>query len=206
MIRVNLLTTERKAAKKKINLLRGNEPALGALAILAITGAILGWRYWALDRESKDLEAQISAAQQQTAQLRVVIQQVQQYEDRRKQLQNRVELIEQLRSQQTGPVHLLDEISRSLPPALWLTELKQGASADDVLIEGRCTTLTGLSDFVGALEQSGYFKRSIEIVSTVTDTSKSDAELIKFQIKAVFQKPGAAPAVQAVSQTVEGKH
>ena len=39
-------------------------------------------------------------------------------------------LIEQLRNGQTGPVHMLDQISRALPPMLWLTELKQ-AGADD---------------------------------------------------------------------------
>ena len=32
---------------------------------------------------------------------------------------------------------------------------------DDVVIDGRCTTLTGLSEFVSNLEASGYFKRSI---------------------------------------------
>ena len=34
-------------------------------------------------------------------------------------------LIEQLRKDQTGPVHMLDQISRALPPMLWLTEMKQ---------------------------------------------------------------------------------
>ena len=61
-------------------------------------------------------------------------------------------LIEQLRKGQTGPVHMLDQISRALPPMLWLTELKQGADANEVVIDGRCTTLTGLSDFVANLE------------------------------------------------------
>ena len=55
-------------------------------------------------------------------------QQVQQFEQRKAQLQQRVALIEQLRKDQTGPVHMLDQISRALPPMLWLTELKQGAA------------------------------------------------------------------------------
>ena len=76
-----------------------------------------------------------------------MIQQVQQFEQRKAQLQQRVVLIEQLRKGQTGPVHMLDQISRALPPMLWLTELKQ-TGGNDVVIDGRCTTLTGLSDFV----------------------------------------------------------
>ena len=71
---------------------------------------------------------------------------MQQFEQRKAQLQQRVVLIEQLRKGQTGPVHMLDQISRALPPMLWLTELKQVGA--DVVIDGHCTTLTGLSDFV----------------------------------------------------------
>ena len=108
------------------------------------------------------------------------------------QLSQRVTLIEQLRKGQTGPVHMLDQISRSLPPMLWLTELKQGGSGE-VVVDGRCTTLTSLSDFVANLEASGYFKRSIDIVSTSTETMpQPPGELIKFSIKAVFQQPGDA--------------
>ncbi len=75
-------------------------------------------------------------------------------------------LIEDLRKGQTGPVHMLDQISRSLPPMLWLTEVKQVGA--DVLIDGLSTTQTGVSDFVDNLEASGYFKRSIDIVGTTT--------------------------------------
>ena len=63
--------------------------------------------------------------------------------------------------------------------------------------DGKCTTLTGLSEFVSNLEASGYFKRSVEIVSTASDapTSTAGNELIRFTIKAVFQVPGeTAPA------------
>ena len=85
---------------------------------------------------------------------------------------------------------MLDQISRALPPMLWLTEMKQVGR--DVVIEGRCTTLTALSDFVANLEASGYFKRSVEIVSTQTETiGQPPGELIKFSVKAQFQPPGA---------------
>ena len=74
--------------------------------------------------------------------------QVQQFEQRKAQLSQRVTLIEQLRKGQTGPVHMLDQISRSLPPMLWLTELKQGGSGE-VVVDGRCTTLSGYPSTVG---------------------------------------------------------
>jgi Tfp pilus assembly protein PilN len=120
-----------------------------------------------------------------------VIAQVQQFEQRSAQLQQRVSLIEQLRRDQTGPVHMLDQISQALPPMLWLTNLKQGANPDEVMIEGRCTTLTGLSDFVANLERSGYFRKSVEIVSSQSEAQAPTqrGELIRFSIKALFQRP-----------------
>jgi type IV pilus assembly protein PilN len=99
-----------------------------------------------------------------------------------------VTLIEELRKGQTGPVHLLDEVSRSLPDTMWLTELKQTAA--DVAIDGRCTTLTALSDFVSGLELSNYFERPVEIVdSTVEPSTAAGPELIRFSVKARFKAP-----------------
>ena len=46
---------------------------------------------------------------------------------------------------------------------LWLTDVKQTPNANEVLIDGRATAMTNLSDFVGNLEASGYFQKSIEI-------------------------------------------
>src|SRR2546429_2040800 len=141
--------------------------AIGCSLILVLALAFIGWRYWALAHESNQLDAEIAAAQQETTRLHAVILQVQQFEQRKAQLQQRVVLIEQLRKGQTGPVHMLDQVSRALPPMLWLTELKQ--TGDDVQIDGKTTVLTSLTDFVTNLESSGYFKKSIDIVNTTTE-------------------------------------
>jgi type IV pilus assembly protein PilN len=200
MIRINLLAAERDKSKKKAVTLgtAGQKLTIGCSLILILAVLVIGWRYWAVSRESNQVDAEIAAAQQETTRLHSVIQQVQQFEQRKAQLQQRVVLIEQLRKGQTGPVHMLDQISHALPPMLWLTELKQAGT--DVLIDGKCTTLTGLSEFVTNLEASGYFKRSIEIVDTKTEAvAQPPTELIKFTIKATFQQPGdaAKPAAGA---------
>jgi type IV pilus assembly protein PilN len=206
MIRINLLSVERAGAKKRGPSLQlaGQKLTIGCALILVATAALIGWRYWAISRDSNTLDAEISAAQQETARLHGVIEQVQVFEQRRAQLQQRVVLIEQLRKGQTGPVHMLDQVSRALPPMLWLTELKQNDKVPgEVTIDGRCTTLTGLSDFVANLEATGYFKKSVEIVSTAAEPMTTPpGELIRFSIRAVFESPAdakpAAPAVPAV--------
>jgi type IV pilus assembly protein PilN len=214
VIRVNLIG-ERRAVKKRAPILAGQRVAIGAVLILGAAAGTVGYRFWKVNQDSQQLDADIAAAQLETQRLHAVITQVQQFEQRRAQLQQRVSLIEQLRREQTGPVHILDEISRAMPEMLWLTQIKQSVGGTDVVIDGRCTTLTSLSDFVAALEASGYFQRSIEIVSTATEapatlTKTAPAELIKFQVKAIFQRPGdAKPAsagtATAMAQSAEGR-
>ncbi len=193
MIRVNLLTVERVRAKKKFTFNVGQKLTVACSAVLILAGLFIGWRYWTLQRDVKQLDDEIAAAQKEKARLNSIIQQVQQFDGQKAQLQQRVTLIEQLRKGQSGPVHMLDQISRALPPMLWLTELKQNEKTpEEVLLEGRCTNLTALSTFASNLEATGYFKRSVEIVSTTTESAKEAGDLVKFQIKAVFQPPGDA--------------
>jgi type IV pilus assembly protein PilN len=202
MIRINLLAAERDKAKKKAVTFgtASQKLTVGCSVLLVLAVMFIGWRYWALSRDSAAVDAEIAAAQQETTRLHSVIQQVQQFEQRKAQLQQRVVLIEQLRKGQTGPVHMLDQISRALPQMLWLTQLKQAGA--DVIVDGKCTTLTGLSEFVSNLEASGYFKKSIEIIDTKTDVAGSPpTEIIKFTIKATFQQPGEPAKPAAATKT-----
>jgi type IV pilus assembly protein PilN len=192
MIRINLLAVEKKAVKRAVMFQAGQKLIVGCSAILIVAALLVGWRFWQLQQQSAALDQEISAAQQETTRLHGVIQQMQQFEQQKAQLQQRVVLIEELRKTQTGPVHMLDQISLALPPMLWLTELKQ--TDDAVVIDGRCLAVTSLTDFVSNLEASGYFKRSIDILSSQTETMPTPpGELIKFSIKAQFQQPGEKP-------------
>src|SRR5262252_6511414 len=198
MIRINLLAAERESKKKKATFQSGQKITVACSLVLVLTGVLVGWRYLAISRESRKLDEDISKAQTEAARLHAVIQQVQQFEQQKAQLQQRVVLIEQLRKSQTGPVHMLDQVSRSLPPMLWLTNLKQDDKDNSITIDGKSTTQTGVSDFVSNLESSGYFRRSIDIVNTQAESNPNSQapELFKFQLKAVFQAPGEpAPAV-----------
>jgi type IV pilus assembly protein PilN len=188
LIRINLLAVERSERRSAFAVSARTLTAACAL-ILVVAGLGVGWWYWSLQTQSRDVDQQIADAQRETVRLQSVIQQVQQFEARRAQLQQRVTLIEELRKGRTGPVHLLDQVSQSLPDAMWLIEVKQ--SGGDVSIDGRCMSLTALSDFVSGLESSVYFERPVEIVdSAVEPASTTSPELIRFTVKARF-KAGA---------------
>ena len=129
-----------------------------------------------------------------------VLREVADFEARRATLQQRVALIDELRRGQSAPVHMVDQISRALPEMTWLTSMKQDGY--DVTIEGRCLNLTALSDFIGNLEASRYFKRPVEIIDSAVvpgaqqQGTQTTPDLIRFVVKGTFQMAGidAKPA------------
>ena len=114
-------------------------------------------------------------------------------EARKKVLEDRVKLIDELRKGQTAPVHMIDQVSRALPEMTWLTNVQQAGYT--LTIQGRCLNLTSLSDFIANLEGSRYFMRPVEIIdSQVTDAKTEGPELIAFTIRATFQMAGVDSA------------
>jgi len=93
-----------------------------------------------------------------------------------------------LRRGQSSPVHVLDAVSRSVPEMLWLTQLEQKGA--DLTIEGRCMTLTSISDFVDNLGRSGWFKKPVEIVDSQVEVGAGGAgDVIRFTVKAQVAAP-----------------
>ena len=88
---------------------------------------------------------------------------------------------------------MIDQVSRALPDMMWLTSVKQVGY--DVTIEGRCLSLTALSDFVGNLSTSGYFRRPVEILeSQVQSGREGEPDTITFSVKGTFQMSGIETA------------
>jgi type IV pilus assembly protein PilN len=198
MIRINLLAVEReRTAKRAGGLTVGQRLTIACSIILVVTAIGIVWWFWHLQQRDAQLDRDIQAAEQETVRLREVLAQVQKFEGQRAQLQQRVALIEDLRRGQSGSVHMLDQISRALPDRLWLTQMRDEPKDDTTTIEGYTTSMTALSDLVGNLESSGYFKRPVEIINSNVE-SQQGTELVRFSVKLTFVMPGSeapAPAV-----------
>ncbi len=192
MIRINLVApdrrTEKASAPARTFEIGQKITVLGTLLLLA-TVALLGWRYWTLTQTKASVERQIEAARREEGRLAEILKQVQEFEARRTQLQQRVALIDELRKGQTAPVHIIDQVSRALPDMMWLNSVKQGGY--DVTIEGQCLSLTSLSDFVANLEASRYFRRPVEILDSEVASGKEGVpDVINFTVKGTFQMSG----------------
>lgn len=202
MIRINLLAVERERGKRTVLIPAAHRVTIAASLILIATALVVGWWFWSLRQTSNALDENIARSEAESQQLRSVLSQVQKFETRKAQLQQRVTLIEQLRRGQTGPVHALDEISRALPERLWLTALSQ--KGDDFRIDGMTTSLQELSTFVANLEASRWFKKPVDIVDSQAETGK-DADIFKFTVKATFTDPDAPAPPPAAAPAGRGR-
>ena len=186
MIRINLLGGERQKAKSvRFDVGQQLTALCGLIVVAAVAG--IGYWYWSLSEASTTLDAQIAAKKAESVRLNTLLAEVKVFENRKATLQQRVNLIERLRQGQTVPVQILDHVSRSLPDMLWLTDLKQDGPF--LTIEGRTTTLIGLSDFVGNLGTNAVLQKPIEIMDSSAEAAEAargtvGPELIKFRVRA----------------------
>jgi type IV pilus assembly protein PilN len=201
MIRINLLGVERQKAPTVAGIDPAQRITIACGLVLVAALAVVGWWYWSLSSASAQVDQQIAAAQQEAARLQSLLVEVEQFEQQRAQLTQRVQLIEQLRNGQSVPVQLLDHVNRSLPDQLWLTDMEQDGSV--VTIQGRATTLVGVSDFVANLGTGTLLQRPIDIVNTQMESvsgapqGQQAIDLIRFTVRASLAVPGgrgAAPA------------
>jgi type IV pilus assembly protein PilN len=190
MIRINLLASERRSAKAATGFQAGQKMMVIGSLILVLTAVGVGWRFWALGQQKAEVARQIELSKREEARLQEILKQVEEFQNRRKMLEARVALIDELRKGQTAPVHMIDQVSRALPDMTWLTSIQQ--SSYTLTLQGRCLTLTSLSDFIGNLEASRYFIRPVEIIesSVIPGDSNGGPELIQFTIRGTFQMSG----------------
>ena len=204
MIRVNLTGAERATQKRKGG--GGGAPgapgAVQAYLFLALFGGgaalLCAALWWYESAKIRDLDAQIVVAEKRQRELQAIKVQVDALEAKRATFQKKVDLIERLKAEQTGPVHMLDEISKALPDFVWLTAMDQ--TGPSVKFTGESTGLTSIADFIAALERSGWFP-NVDLSSSVENNN-----IITYVLTATFLNPevAAKAAAAAANKPIPG--
>jgi type IV pilus assembly protein PilN len=192
MIRVNLLQERKAPAPGKVRAAAG--PAVpGAFQAYALLTLFAGgaafvsaaW-WWIQSSRIKELDRLIAADQKRQQDLMAIKKQVDEFEQKKLLLENKVTLIETLKLEQKGPVHMLDEISKALPDFVWLTTMDQAVTGN-LKFKGEANGLTAVADFISALQRSGWFP------TAELGTSQSTKEnLYTFEVTALFKDPEVA--------------
>jgi len=161
MIRINLLAAERPTQKKKAAAAPPGAVQLYLFLALFVGGALVvcAGMYLLISNEIANLDTEIATAKAREIQLQAIKKQVEAFEQKKKTYEEKVNLIERLRAEQTGPVHMLDEASKALPDFLWLTGFSQHGNAID--IRGETTAIPSVADYISNLQRSGWFPGTI---------------------------------------------
>jgi type IV pilus assembly protein PilN len=157
MIKINLLPEAKVAAKGRAEAAGGGIAGDNLNTILIIgfvVGGLLVGGYLSLMKYNKtrSLNAQIKAAQEEYIRLEPIIIQVNKFKARKLQLEQKLNLINELRANQEGPVHILDELADLVPDLLWL---------ESAVVKGRTMELKGfalspnaVAEFLQRLDES----------------------------------------------------
>ena len=188
MIRINLLTADRPTSKKKAAPSAPGAFQAYLFLILFGGGALLGSAalWWLETARIADLDTKITQAKKRQAELQAIKVQVDQFLAKKRILDAKVKLIEQLKAQQSGPVHMLDEISKALPDFVWLTSLDQ--TGNTVRFAGESNGLTSVADFISNLQRTGWFPK----VDLVSSTEANNVVTFALQAEFRAQAPPAA--------------
>jgi len=93
----------------------------------------------------------------------------------------RVDVIDQLRANQAGPVNLLNTIGDTInsTEAVWLSTMKDEGTAVD--IEGMALSTDAVASLIENLQKTGYF-RNIEIKETYQDETYKEMQAFQFTL------------------------
>jgi Tfp pilus assembly protein PilN len=189
MIRINLLGAPKPKSSKKASAVSmptmdmggGLSPLLKVAAVVAIA-AVVNVGYWyRLDREKKSLETQMRQAEQTNRELADI---KAHYLERQKEAdayKRRVDVIDQLRSGQTGPVKLLAMVGDTVnhTEAVWLSSLQDEGSS--VAIGGMALSNDAVANLITNLQKTGFFS-NIEIKESIQDSTIKDMQAFQFTL------------------------
>jgi Tfp pilus assembly protein PilN len=163
MIKINLLSEgKRPAAVRKARAGGAGVQDVGIWLLVAgaIAGLLAGGGYWwYLDGKLKDKKEEVAQAQRQVDALQAVIREVEDYKKKKKSLTDKIAVINELKSNQRGPVRVMDYISRALPELLWLDRLKMTAA--NIEVEGRAFNPNAVANFMDNLDKVPEFKEPV---------------------------------------------
>ena len=173
MIKVNLLKdpivrTQKTYVKPSMS---RTGPWLVAF-IVVVVAAMGGW-YFAVNNQKNKLAEYRNELKAEEARLQALKTKLEKYEEDEKQMQSRINVIERLKEQQTGPVLLLNHVLHSIPRnrLLWLTSLIE--KDNTVKIVGNVEKIEAIPDFMTNLAETGFFQSvDLEMIESQEDASK----------------------------------
>jgi len=156
-------------------------PKLKILAVLVIAG-LFNLGYWyRLDHQTKAIAEHMKVAEQKNRELGDVKARFLERQTQADNYKRRVDVIDGLRSNQTGPVNLLAMLGETVnnTEAVWLNKMDD--EGPSVNLEGTALSTDAVANLIANLQKTGYFK-TVEIKETYQDEAIKDMQAFQFTL------------------------
>jgi len=190
MIKINLLETNKGKGKRgsgggasmpAIEMGDMGSPKLKVLVVVVIAG-LFNLGYWyRLDHSGKAIAAQMKVAEQKNRELADVKARFLERQNQANAYKRRVDVIDGLRQNQTGPVNLLAMLGETVnnTEAVWLSKMDDTGAV--VKLEGTALSTDAVANLIANLQKTGYFK-TVEIDETYQDEGVKDMQAFQFTL------------------------
>lgn len=208
MIKINLLEVEKERRAPKPGLAVGavaGPTTLIAAIILGLTVAAFLIHFFIKKSQLSALQKDVAQKRERKKELEPYIKRVDELERRRNELAKKNYAIEELRSQRTIPVHILDEVSRSLPEYLWLSNVN--LKGPILAIDGETLQEQAIPTFMKTLDSSQFIGTPRMIETKQRTTAAAAGQSTTFRISAAITNPfkPKEPEVKETSTKKRGK-
>lgn len=176
MIKINLLphATRKKAAFSR------QMQLIGLGAVVAVGVLLTLW--WNMVSDARELRFRVEQTQQELAKYEDVARKVAQFEADKRRLEEKVKTIDRLIASQSGPVRLMEQISRQLPNEVWLTSLRE--SGGRVVLQGHAFTDYAIAEYMNRLHRNAGLFSEVELTFTErTDLQKVPVKRFELTLK-----------------------
>ncbi len=185
MIRINLSGAPRpkKGKRAAVPTVAGEGPnPIAIIALLVVIGlGGNGYYYWKLSTEAKKIEADKAKAMEENHRLAAVKAKYDEAEKQKEVFRKRVDVIDKLRSAQSGPVDLLNEIGSTVnaTDAVWLQTMRDDGRS--INMDGTALSANAVAKLITNLKKTGYFK-TVEIKETFQNPGARDLTMFQFSL------------------------
>jgi len=167
MIKINLLVEARAEKVARAPLVAFGAASINnfiLLGLIIVGLAYVGIRYWKLNSKLSSIQAEIVTNQREVDRLKPIIAEVESFKKKNAELKHKIEVIEQLKQNQYGPVRIMDEVSKALPDLLWLTNMS--LTGNVVSMQGQALNENAIANFISNISSSPFFAEpSLKIMS-----------------------------------------
>jgi type IV pilus assembly protein PilN len=114
---------------------------------------------WFLNGKIEDKEAEVAEAQREVDELEPYIREVEEFKAKKAELERKVEVINQLKANQHGPVRVMDNVSRALPELLWLNKMEVAPTT--ITLTGEAFNTNAVANLIENLDRVPEFQEPI---------------------------------------------